>query len=232
MNTVIVNPNNLDLHIENVVEIWRCAAVIKGGRRFSFAALVVVGDGNGYVGVGYGKAREVPAAIEKATKDARKNCLKVVTDGDTIPHEVKGRFGSSRVVLVPASPGTGIIAGPAVRAVMQAAGIHDVLTKSYGGSNNARNLVKAALNGLLILRSPGMIQSLRGVELKYLKLAGQEAAEKARQKRRSDAAPTPTPAGDGTPAEAVSLGGEAAPAAPAGPDTAKGGAVSVDGLNK
>lgn len=220
MNTII-NANNLDLHIENVVEIWRCAAVIKGGRRFSFAALVVVGDGNGHVGVGYGKAREVPAAIEKATKDSRKFCLKVTTDGDTIPHEVKGKFGASQVVLVPASPGTGIIAGPAVRAVMQAAGIHDILSKSYGGSNNARNLVKAAVNALLKLRSPAQVKALRGVEIDYRKLRGQDAAEKARAKRRetAQAAPAAQPAADGAPAEAVSLGGEA--------DTGKGEAVKV-----
>lgn len=224
MQQTIINPNSLDLHIENVVEIWRCAAVIKGGRRFSFAALVVVGDGNGHVGIGYGKAREVPAAIEKATKDARKCCVSVITDGDTIPHEIKGRFGSSRVVLVPASPGTGIIAGPAVRAVMQAAGIHDILSKSYGGSNNARNLVKAALNALLSLRSPGMIKALRGVEIDYRKLPGQEAAEKARAKRREQQAPAaPT---DGAPAEAVSVGGETAP------EAGKGDAVKVEGLNQ
>ncbi len=149
---------------EKVVKVRRCAAVVKGGRRFSFAALVVVGDGNGRVGCGYGKANEVPPAVEKATKDGKRSMMNVTMDGKTIPHEVHGRFGTARVVLVPARPGTGIIAGAAVRAVCEACGIEDILTKSFS-SNNPLNLVKATLNALEQIRSKQEVERLRQVTL-------------------------------------------------------------------
>jgi len=149
---------------ENVVKIYRSAAVVKGGRRFSFSALTVVGDREGRVGIGYGKANEVPAAIEKSFKRARRSMQGVTLAGHTLPHEVTGRFLSSRVFMRPAAPGTGIIAGAAVRAIVEAAGVRDVLTKSYG-SSSAKNLVKAAMNGLLELRDRATVERLRGVEL-------------------------------------------------------------------
>ena len=149
---------------ENVVKIYRSATVVKGGRRFSFAALTVVGDRNGRVGIGYGKANEVPAAIEKSFKHARRSQHKVTLAGHTLSHQVTGRFLASKVFMRPAAPGTGIIAGAAVRAVVEAAGVKDVLTKSYG-SNTAKNLVKAALQGLLSLRDRETVTRLRGVEL-------------------------------------------------------------------
>lgn len=150
--------------VEKVVKIRRCAAVVKGGRRFSFAASVVVGNENGKVGCGYGKANEVPPSVEKAAKDGRRNMMSVTLTGTTIPHEVHGRFGTARVVLVPARPGTGIIAGAAVRAVCEACGIRDILTKSFS-SNNPLNLVKATLNALQQIRSKEEVEALRGVNL-------------------------------------------------------------------
>ena len=148
--------------IDKVVKIKRCAAVVKGGRRFSFAAMVVVGNGKGKVGWGYGKANEVPPSVEKAIKDGSRNMFEVPLDGGTIPHKTKGRFGTALVVLVPASPGTGVIAGSAVRAVCEAAGIHNILTKSFG-SNNPVNLVKASIEALKDLRTRHDIERLRGV---------------------------------------------------------------------
>lgn len=158
-----IEPHGLIL-TERVVDIWRCAKVVKGGRRFSFAAMAVVGNGEGVVGIGYGKAREVPAAIEKAAKNARKNLLRVPTYGSTLPHEVIGKFGSARVIMLPARPGTGLIAGAAVRQVLECVGIHDLLTKSIGKTTNPKNLVKAALQALLELRSRETVGRLRGVE--------------------------------------------------------------------
>jgi small subunit ribosomal protein S5 len=150
-----------------VVKIRRCAAVVKGGRRFSFNALVVVGDENGRVAYGYGKANEVPPAVEKALKDGQENLRrqkKVQMKGETIPHRVVGRFGASRVILVPAGPGTGVKAGPGVREVLQACGIRNILTKTHG-STNPINLVKATIAGLLELRTREEVKRLRGVEL-------------------------------------------------------------------
>jgi small subunit ribosomal protein S5 len=149
---------------ETVVRVYRCTKVVKGGRRFSFGALVVVGNRAGRVGVGYGKANEVPAAVDKAIKDAKKNMQTVVLKGRTIPHRVWGRFGSSKVILLPAGDGTGVIAGSAARAVLELAGIHDVLTKSFG-SPAPKNLVKATLEGLLSLRTKEQIEEMRGVKL-------------------------------------------------------------------
>ena len=149
---------------ENVIKIYRSSTVVKGGRRFSFAALTVVGDCKGRVGIGYGKAGAVPGAIEKSFKKARRSMKKVTLSGHTLPHEITGRFLASRVFMKPAAPGTGIIAGAAVRAVVEAAGVRDTLTKSYG-SCSAKNLVKAAMQGLLALRSRATVESLRGVEL-------------------------------------------------------------------
>ena len=149
---------------DKVIKIRRCAAVVKGGRRFSFTALVVVGDGQGRVGWGYGKANEVPPAVEKAVKDGSRNLITIHTEGTTIPHSVKGRFGASQVVLVPAGPGTGVIAGAAVRAVCESCGLRDILTKSFG-STNPTNLVKATIEALHQLRSQGEVERLRGVSL-------------------------------------------------------------------
>ncbi|MHC4260579.1 MAG: 30S ribosomal protein S5 [Planctomycetota bacterium] len=153
---------------ETVVKVYRCAKVVKGGRRFSFAALVVVGDRAGNVGTGYGKANEVPLAVEKGIKDARKSLCRIPLQGRTIPHQISGRYSATRITLVPASPGTGVIAGSSARAVLELAGVQDVLTKVYG-STSAKNVVKATLDGLLKLRSKDSVESLRGVEVEAVK---------------------------------------------------------------
>jgi len=147
---------------DDVVAINRSAAVMKGGRRFSFSALTVVGNKNGVVGIGYGKGREVPNAVEKSVKDARKHMMRVLRVGTTIPHMVEAKFGATRVRLVPAAPGTGIIAGKAVRKVVEHAGITDILTKNYG-STNPLNVVKATMAALALLRDKSTVESLRGV---------------------------------------------------------------------
>lgn len=147
-----------------VVTINRCTAVTKGGKNLSFSALVVVGDRKGNVGVGFGKAREVPSSIAKGTKDAKKNLTRVALRGDTIPYEIWGRYGATRVFLKPAAPGTGIKAGAAVRAVVELAGVRNILTKCYG-SRNPLNIVKATIEGLRSLRDPRYVARLRGVEL-------------------------------------------------------------------
>jgi small subunit ribosomal protein S5 len=149
---------------EHIVKIKRCATVVKGGRRFSFAAMVVVGDGRGKAGWGYGKANEVPPSVEKAQKEAMRSMAEVALDGSTIAHVVEGQYGAAHVILLPAAPGTGVIAGMAVRAVCEAAGIHDILTKSFG-SNNPVSLVKATFAALAKLRPKSDVERLRGVTL-------------------------------------------------------------------
>ncbi len=161
-----IDASKLDLK-EKVVHINRVAKVVKGGRRFSFSVLVVVGDGHGKVGIGMGKASEVPDAIRKGVEDAKKNLIEVPLKRTTLFHEVIGTFKSSRVILRPATPGTGIIAGGGVRAVCESAGIHDVLTKSIR-SDNVFNVVQAALQGLKSIRSPQMVAALRGKTVESL----------------------------------------------------------------
>lgn len=152
MTTQFLNPNDYDLN-DRVIHINRVAKVVKGGKRFSFSALVVVGDGNGVVGVGLGKAGEVPEAIRKGVEKARRELIRIPLIEGTLPHEIVGVFGAGRVMMRPASSGTGVIAGGPVRAVVEAAGVHDVLTKTLG-TNNPRNVVHAVMQGLRSLRDP------------------------------------------------------------------------------
>jgi small subunit ribosomal protein S5 len=171
-----IDPTKLSLE-ERVVQINRVAKVVKGGRRFSFSAVIVVGDGAGHVGAGLGKAGEVPEAIRKGVEDAKKNLIKVPLVGTTVPHEVRQQYGASLVLLKPASQGTGVIAGSSVRAVVEAAGIRDILSKSLG-SNNPVNLVRATLDGLAAMRSAEEVSKWRGKTVRSY-IPGQPSSDEA-----------------------------------------------------
>ena len=163
----MIDVESLGELVDRVVDINRVAKVVKGGRRFAFSALVVVGNENGWVGFGYGKAREVPEAIRKANDIARRSMFQIPLQGTTIPHRVLGCFGAGEVLLVPASPGTGVIAGGSVRAVLECAGIHDVLSKCIG-PNNPLNVIHATVTALQLLRSPEQIARRRGMTVSQM----------------------------------------------------------------
>jgi small subunit ribosomal protein S5 len=223
-----VSPQGLDLQ-ERVIEINRVAKVVKGGRRFSFTALVAVGDEDSVVGIGYGKAREVPLAIQKAVENARKSLIRVPKYGQTIPHRIIGRYGSGHVVLRPASPGTGVIAGGGVRAVLELAGIRDVLSKSIG-TQNPINLVKATMDGIINLRRPEQVAELRGLSVnQVLGLDLQEKYAKPTNDAPKSEAPEPVRAVDAPDGQtAEPRASEPTPAGNVGEAEASGGDVPED----
>jgi small subunit ribosomal protein S5 len=228
-NVETVSPRGLDLQ-ERVIEINRVAKVVKGGRRFSFTALVAVGDEEGVVGIGYGKAREVPLAIQKAVENARKSLIRVPKYGQTLTHKIIGRYGAGHVVLRPASPGTGVIAGGGVRAVLELGGVRDVLTKSIG-TQNPINLVKATMDGLVRLRRPEEVAELRGLTVAQV-LGVQKtnggAASTGESSGRSSAGPVA--AGDPPPpAVAEASSGAVPPAAPPADETSEAPAEEATG---
>jgi len=198
---------------ERVVEINRVAKVVKGGRRFSFTALVVVGDEKSQVGIGYGKANEVPVAIQKGVEQARKNLYRVPMHGQTITHQVTGIHGAARVLLKPASEGTGVIAGGGVRAVLELAGINDVLSKSLG-SQNPINLVKATMAGLRELRDPKQVAALRGLTVAQV-LGLDDKPRADAEESPAESAPAQSAAAESAPAEGAPAEGAAAEESPA-----------------
>jgi len=204
-----VSSAGLDLQ-ERVVEINRVAKVVKGGRRFSFTALVVVGDEQSVVGIGYGKANEVPVAIQKAVDRAKKDLFRVPKHGATITHQVDGVFGAGHVFLKPASPGTGVIAGGGVRAVLELAGIHDILSKSLG-SQNPINLVKATVAGLRSLRTPKEVAELRGLSIDQVLGLTSKARDGAADADESTAESTDAPTAESTDAPTAESADEPAP---------------------